>query len=372
MTNDDRAADRETFVAATPWAEAARTALKQDASTRRYWRLTRHDGTDASTAILMDAPPGSEPEGCPPDATPAAREAIGYNAAARLAGGRMAPFVDIARGLSDAGLSAPRIFAVDADHGFALIEDLGDDLFARLLEGDSPQTDEMTLYEAAVDVLIDLARRKIGPHHPAATENDGAIAPPPAYDETAMLAETQLLTQWYLPHRLDGPIEADFAETMRAAWQGLIQTLPTPSTLVLRDYHAENLLWLPGRRGIARTGLIDFQDGLWGHAGYDLVSLLEDARRDVTPQIIPRLINRYMVGLGLDEAERDAFAGHYAILGAQRNAKILGIFARLANRDGKTRYLDLLPRVEAHFTRNLSHPHLHTIRTLMTPFLPNP
>ncbi|MEO0320063.1 MAG: aminoglycoside phosphotransferase, partial [Pseudomonadota bacterium] len=136
MTNDDRAADRETFVAATPWAEAARTALKQDASTRRYWRLTRHDGTDASTAILMDAPPGSEPEGCPPDATPAAREAIGYNAAARLAGGRMAPFVDIARGLSDAGLSAPRIFAVDADRGFALIEDLGDDLFARLLEGD--------------------------------------------------------------------------------------------------------------------------------------------------------------------------------------------------------------------------------------------
>ncbi|MEO1150603.1 MAG: phosphotransferase [Pseudomonadota bacterium] len=375
MTNDDRAGDRDAFLATTPWADAARTALQHDASTRRYWRLTRTptDGNGKSngppgSALLMDAPPSLETQSCPPTASPAMREAMGYNACARLAGGRMAPFVEIARCLTDAGLSAPQILAHDEEKGFALIEDLGDDLFARLLDQDRPQADELTLYEAAVDVLINLARRRIRPGDEESYKSD---TPLQTYDETAMLAETQLLTDWYVPHCTATSLAPDATQALREAWRTLIQSLPEPGTMVLRDYHAENLLWLAAREGLARTGVIDFQDGLWGHHGYDLVSLLEDARRDVNPAIVPILINRYMAGLGFSDTERAAFAGHYAILGAQRNAKILGIFARLANRDGKTRYLDLLPRVEGHFRRNLIHPLLTPIRTLIAPYLPH-
>ncbi len=145
----------------------------------------------------------------------------------------------------------------------------------------------------------------------------------------------------------------------RAAWAPVLAKLPAPSIMALRDYHAENLLWLPARDGFKRAGIIDFQDGLVGNPAYDLVSLLEDARRDVAPELADAMIRRYALGAAklIDFNETD-FRRDYAILGAQRNAKILGIFARLINRDGKPRYADFFPRVEGHFRRDLAHPDL--------------
>jgi len=292
---------------------ARRTVLAGDASARRYERLTG----GPRPAILMD---------CPPE--------IGTER-----------FLSIAGWLHRAGLSAPEILATDAGAGLVLLEDLGDDLFSRVLRQGGG---EACLYGAAVDLLVHLQR----------------LAPPhdlPVYDDAKLLAETQLLTEWYAPG-------AD-AERYRAIWRKLLPTVRVGAPcLVYVDYHADNLLWLPEREGHGRVGLLDFQDARLGPPAYDLVSLLEDARRDVSAALAEAMIGRYLAAR--PDLEPDAFRAAYAVLGAQRNAKILGLFTRLAQRDGKHAYLALLPRVRAHLERDLRHPALAPLRAWAAEHLP--
>lgn len=336
------------------WAEAIAAPLAGDASTRSYQRLT----LKGAPAVLMIAPPGAETPACPRDADEAARRALGYNAMARLAGPNMNAFVALSDALRAAGLSAPEVFAADPEAGFALLEDLGDDLYARVVG----RVGEEMLYKAAIDALAAL---------------HGSQAQRPANDAYAMLdydglaleAEALLLVEWYWPLKKGAPADSGLCTEYVGLWRKALTELSAPHTFVLRDFHAENLLWLPQRAGIRKVGVIDFQDALFGNAAYDLVSLLEDARRDVDPEFAATMIDYYksFAGPPLDAADFDR---DYAVLAAQRNAKILGIFARLAKRDHKPRYLELLPRVEAHFRRDLARPAMAEMRSFFKRRLP--
>jgi aminoglycoside/choline kinase family phosphotransferase len=297
--------ETQAFLDKHGFGQARRTALAGDASARRYERLTG----GPTPAILMHSPPQ-----------------IGVE-----------PFLAVASWLHSCAMSAPTIIAADATSGRVLLEDLGDDLFSRVL---AQGGDETRLYAAAVDLLLELQRRP----------------PPgdlPAYDDAKLQAEALLLTEWYAPETA--------ADGYRAVWQALLPAVRVgASCLVYVDYHADNLVWLPNRSGHRRVGLLDFQDARLGPPAYDLVSLLEDARRDVPPALAEAMIARYLTAR--PDLEPQAFRAAYAVLGAQRNAKILGLFTRLARRDGKTAYLDLLPRVRAHLQRDLAHPVLAPLR----------
>lgn len=352
-----RRQDRAAFLAAAGWEDSRTLATIGDASTRSYERLA----LSGRTALLMDAPPDAEAAACPAGADAATRRRLGYNALTRLAGPNLNAFLDIAALLRGAGLSAPEVYAADAAKGFALIEDFGDGVYARAIPAGA---DEGELYAAAIDALAAL--------HAAAP------APPasPPYtmlscDRLALEAEIGLLTEWYWPLKTGKPALTSVEAAYFAAWNGALAVLTPPRTIMLRDYHAENLLWLPDREGPRRVGLIDFQDGLVGWAAYDLASLLEDARRDVPPALAEAMIDRYASARGGGDFDESAFRRDYAILAAQRNAKILGIFARLVKRDGKPRYLDFLPRVEAHFRRDLARPELAPVRGFFQRHLPD-
>jgi len=350
------------FLIESGWGNASAEPLGGDASTRRYVRLRMGD----RSALLMDAPPKAESASCPPEADDATRTALGYNAIARLAGGDSRRYGAFAQTLIARGLAAPDILAADYDQGLLVIEDLGDDLFARAIErGVRPQP----LYEAAVDVLLAL-------HEVQAPETLGVSTmrvPFLAYDRLAYKAEVDLLVEWLYPlvvgRKLSADLRAEWDELWDEALAGLHQTTPV---IVLRDYHAENLFWLPSRSVLHRVGLIDFQDGLKGSPAYDLVSLLEDARRDVEPDLAGAMIERYAVrGSARDRLfDEAAFRADYALLGAQRNAKILGIFARLWTRDRKPGYLRLLPRVWGYFERDLEAPDLAALKAWVDRHIP--
>lgn len=349
---------RADFLAAAGWRDSRTLATIGDASTRSYERLERA----GRTALLMNAPPDSEAAACAPDADAATRRRLGYNALARLAGPNLNAFIDVAATLRRAGLSAPEVYAADAAKGFALIEDFGDGVYARAIPAGA---DEETLYAAAVDTLLAL-------HAAAPTPPASPLYAMLSCDRLALETEIGLLTEWWWPLKTGKPALTSVEAAYFSAWAGALDALSAPDTIVLRDYHAENLLWLPAREGPRRVGLIDFQDAVVGHAAYDLASLLEDARRDVAQDFASAMIERYIMGArrrgGFDEG---AFRRDYAILAAQRNAKILGIFARLVKRDGKPRYLDFLPRVEAHFRRDLARPELATVRGFFQRHLPD-
>lgn len=298
------AADRHNamadFLAAHGWADTRPVMLAGDASFRRYYRLI----DAARRVVLMDAPPPFEDVG---------------------------PYVAVAEMLRALGLSAPQIYAEDREQGFLLIEDFGDDLYTRLL---SAGADEAALYSLAIDALIALHR---------AIAEAGPPALPP-YDEARLLAEAALLVDWYAPSVLGTRLSPAARDDYLARWTGVLPhaTLSSP-TLVLRDYHVDNLMLLPGRPGVRACGLLDFQDAVCGPPSYDLASLLEDARRDVPSALRAAMTERYLAAFpGLD---RSAFARSAAILAAQRNCKIIGIFTRLWQRDGKPAYLAHIPRV---------------------------
>lgn len=346
MTTSDRAAALDAFLGAAGWGGARRLSLAGDASTRRYVRLVE----DGRSAMLMDAPAGAEAPACPPDATPQQRREMGYNAMARLAGPNLAAFAGLADALCERGFSAPNVLARDLDEGFLLLEDLGDDLIARLVPG---KQHEGTLYTRAVDVLAAIHRSSF----PSVLETEGRRWPLQAYDATALMAEADLFPEWYLERHAGIELDSAAREEWTGLWTQAFARLETcPPGLVLRDYHAENLIHLPDREGEAGIGLLDFQDALIGHPAYDLVSLLEDARRNVDRKLAVPLKARFVEQAGIRDAA--GFDAAYAVLGAQRNAKILGIFVRLAVRDGKQRYLDMLPRVARHFVHDLQHPAL--------------
>ncbi|MDB5740779.1 MAG: hypothetical protein JWP16_1819 [Alphaproteobacteria bacterium] len=347
----DRAAAMRDFLDRSGWGEAEVTPLPGDASTRRYARLA----LAGRKAMLMDQPQGAETPTAPPGAGEDARRALGYNAVARLAGADTARFASAADWLRGHGLAAPDIHAADHAQGFVILEDLGDALFADVLADGG---DEKALYEAAVEVLATIH----------AQDAPGSLSPDKPlfdYDSTALVAETDLLTEWFLPLALGRPAtDAEVAEH-RVLWRAALATIGAARRVfVHRDYHAQNLLWLPDRDGVARVGLIDFQDAVAGSAAYDLISLTEDARRDVSPEIAEAATVHYLAamraqGTPVDEA---AFRREMAVMAAQRNAKIVGIFARLYRRDGKARYLGLLPRVWGYLERDLAHPALSELR----------
>ncbi len=296
---------------------AARVPLAGDASFRRYERL---EG-GPRPAVLMDAPPTQND---------------------------VRPFLRVGQYLRARGLSAPEVIAADVAAGLVLLEDLGDRSFNRALAGGA---DERVLYGAAVDLLVELQRQP-------------APADLPAYDQAKLLAEAALLVGWYAPE-----LGQSAADEYRDLWTELLpRARAGPDTFVYVDYHADNLFWLPERTGIARVGLLDFQDARVGPPAYDPVSLLEDARRDLAPGLAEAMIARYL--RRRPELDPEAFRAAYAVLGAQRNAKILGLFSRLARRDGKRGYLPLQSRVRAHLMRDLAHPALAPLARWFERWLP--
>lgn len=334
------------FLRASGWGEAACAPLAGDASTRRYFRIARQNG---ERAVLMDAPPGAEAAACPPEAGDSERRALGYNAVARLAGPNVAAFAALSEHLLSLGLSAPRVLAADIAHGLLLLEDLGDAIYTRAIAEGGPETE---MYEAAIAAL---ARLHAAPA-PRALPGHRLLD----YDRVAALAEAGLFLDWYMEKRAGVRVSDEARADWDAAWTAALDAArPRRPVLVLRDFHADNLLWLPEREGAARAGLIDFQDALAGHPAYDFVSLTEDARRDVAPALAARLKDLYLDLTGADRADFDLGC---AVWAGQRNAKILGIFVRLSERDGKRRYLDYLPRVERLFVNDLSHPALEGVR----------
>ena len=297
------------FLQRAGWGDAEILPLAGDASFRRYFRVI----APARRAVLMDAPPPHEDP---------------------------RPFLAVAEHLIALGFAAPRTLAADLDHGLVLLEDFGDARMREVIDA-APEA-EGRIYADAVDLLARLHR------HPAAADL-------PPYDEAQYLREACLLTEWYAPALGLDVDEAAYCDAWREA---LAPLLHDRSVTVLRDYHAENIMLIEGREGIEGLGLLDFQDALAGHAAYDLVSLLQDARRDVPEAVETEMLARYVAATRPDAGFEDA----YWLLGAQRNAKIVGIFTRLWKRDGKPRYLDYLPRVWAYLERDLAQPALAPVR----------
>ena len=305
--------------------------------------------------MLMDQPPGAETPPCPPDAGEEQRRALGYNAVARLAGADCARFIAVDEYLRARGLSAPEIFAADPDQGFILMEDFGDRLYGTAISGGS---DEAELYRGAVDAL---ARLHVEPA-PALLTADKPLY---AYDDVALLAEIDLLPQWFFPVGLGRAADPEEVAEHRALWHELLRpALAAPPTMCCATIIRRTCCGLPRRSEAARVGIIDFQDAVAGTRSYDLISLIQDARRDVAPELAEAMTRHYLAamrrhGVALDEA---AHRAEMAIIAAQRNAKIVGIFARLFKRDNKPRYLGHLPRVWGYLNRDLSHPALAPLK----------
>ncbi|HEY2032837.1 MAG TPA: phosphotransferase [Rhizomicrobium sp.] len=340
----DRIEAMHAFLKSVGWGGATVTPLPGDASTRRYFRVAM----GGRKAMVMDQPQHAEAPSAPANATPEERHALGYNAVARLAGADVGRFVATANFLRMQGLSAPDIYAADTAQGFALIEDLGDALYAEvLIDG----ADAHQLYGAAIDALAKLHTRSA----PSAL----ADKPLHPFDEPAQIAETDLMTEWFMPLALGRAATDDEVHEHRALWKAVLEsTRVHPPVFVHRDYHAQNLLWLPEREGHARVGMIDFQDAVAGTTSYDFISLIEDARRDVDPVLAEAMTTRYLAAMKMQGTPLDAekFRAEAAIMATQRNAKIAGIFARLYKRDNKPRYLDYLPRVWGYLNKDLEHP----------------
>lgn len=306
-------AESSGFLAACGWGNARVSPLAGDASFRRYFRVA--DG--ARRAVLMDAPPEHED---------------------------VRPFAAMSGWLLDAGFAAPEIFARDDHRGFLLIEDFGDRLLGPELA--AGRADEAESYTAAIELLAELHR----------IQPPAFLAP---YDRAHLLREAGLFPQWYAQAAGLAADEAGFL----AAWDQVLapvlaETRAHP-VVTLRDYHVENLLLLD-RPGVKALGLLDFQDALAGHPAYDLVSLLQDARRDVSPALEQAMFHHFATRA---QADVEKLRAAYEVLGAQRNVKILGIFVRLRDRDGRQGYVERLPRVWGYLERNFAHPALQPVKT---------
>ena len=358
--SSDRETLRKAFLDTHGLGAARREPLSGDASTRAYERLYPATG---GSLIFMDQPPSAETAPCPPDATPAERAALGYNALARLAAGRVDAFVAVAAWLSAQGLSAPQVIAHDAGAGLAVLEDLGDGLYAQLIAAGQ---DEAPLYDAAIDALAHL--HAIRP--PAVLTADSGVAwPLLSYDETALKTAGDLLPDW-LP-MLRSEVEMDTAA--RADWEAIWAPIRArgaaeASVFCHRDYHAENLIWLPDRAGPARVGMLDFQDAVLAHPAWDLSMLLHDARRDVSPaREALALASYFRLRPDLD---RGAFMADYHALGALNISRILGVFSRLVVRDGKPRYAAFMPRLWGYLDLCLADPALADLKAWFDAHVP--
>lgn len=322
--------DRETllseFLHRNNWGDAKRWTLAGDASFRRYDRLENA----TSTAVLMDAPPPQED---------------------------VRPFVHIARHLYDHGFSTPQIMAEDAKNGFLLLEDLGDNTYTKLLaQGHS----ERELYVLATDTLITLHKLP---------ENDAVPKETAQYQTRRLLEEVGRLHEWYFPLVGATPLADSEIEKFNSVWRSLLPLAwKAPSSLILFDYHVDNLLLLPDRPGIKACGLLDFQDAVAGPVTYDLMSLLEDARRDVNADLIHDMKQRYLAAFST--LNSDDFDLSWAIMAAQRHVRVIGTFARLKMRDGKPQYLKHMPRLWRYMDQCLAHPALSELNNWFNQNIP--
>ena len=313
------------FLARAGWGAARRGLLAGDASFRKYHRID----LDGRRAVLMDAPPPME---------------------------NVRPFLTIARHLLRLGLSAPKILAEDVEQGFLLLEDLGDDTYARKLANGA---DEAGLYALAVDLLIDLHQRF----------DVTQAADVPRFDQARALREVNLLLDWYWPAVMGAPASDGLRASYAAAWQACWPALwSAPDTIALFDFHIDNLMIVSGRSGVAACGLLDFQDAVLAPVAFDLLSLLEDVRRDVPPALVAAMRARYLAAF--PALDRAAFDRSYYAIGAQRNTRIVGVFTRLLKRDGKPRYLQFMPRVWKLLEGDLAHPAMAPVRAWFDKHIP--
>jgi N-acetylmuramate 1-kinase len=303
--------------------------ISGDASHRRYQRIFHGN----SRFMLMD---------CPPD-----KEAI-------------EPYIAVANMLRERGFSAPEIIQSNIPEGLMLLEDFDNTLFSKFFHEAAIENSELVqrqLYQESVNILIALAQQGLEPPF-----NDDL----PHYDEALLEREVMLFADWFLPEIFQGAQLKQAQHSWKLLWQFLISSADlTPQVLVHRDYHVDNLCWLADREGLKRVGLLDFQDAVRGRLAYDLVSLLEDARRDVPSTLQAQMKNNFIKALNLNEAK---FAAEYAFYGAQRNAKILGIFVRLYRRDGKPKYLAMIERVWNYFLNDIQHSGLHDLQEWVNQF----
>jgi N-acetylmuramate 1-kinase len=345
--SSEREAVKAEFLQRQGFGAAKRTPLAGDASTRAYERLTLPSG---ASLIFMDQPPAAESAVCPPQATPAERLALGYNAASRLAAGSVAAFVATADFLRERGLSAPEVLAYDVEAGLAVLEDLGDDLFATLIASGQA---ERPLYEAAVDVQATLQASP----PPQVLRAGGAAWPLLTYDALALKVGTDTFLEWWPKFAGLAAFSTDAVAEWDALWAPVWERGEAGAAVFChRDYHAQNLLWLGERRGPARVGLLDFQDALRAHPAWDLTHLLQDARRDVSPELEAAMLDRFLAAR--PELEREAFLADYRALAASNAARILGrVFARQALL-GRRQYEAYMPRTWRYLERNLEDPAL--------------
>ncbi|MEQ9445686.1 MAG: phosphotransferase [Rhodospirillaceae bacterium] len=324
----DRTQAADDFLATNGWAGATRKPLAGDASFRRYERIIKHGEADT---VLMDAPPPQED---------------------------VRPFVAIGQHLVKLGFSAPDILAEDTQQGFLLLEDLGDNTYTRLLTNDH---DETELYKLATDVLIHLNRFAVSEVTPP------GVTP---YGKTRLLEEVDRLNTWYLPLVNAPELSTEVRQTYMDIWTDLLpQAWRAPESLILFDYHVDNLLLLPNRPGVKACGLLDFQDAVIGPVTYDLMSLLEDARRDIDPGLVADMKSRYCAAF--PEITQDDFETSWAVMAAQRHVRVIGTFARLKLRDGKPHYLEHMPRLWRYIDRCLQHPVLAPLKQWLDTHVPS-
>jgi N-acetylmuramate 1-kinase len=343
------------FVSRTDFASAQRSFFEGDASSRRYEMLTHANG---ETALLMDMP--RRPDG------PPVKDGKPYSQIAHLAES-ISAVVAVNTHLVSQGYSAPRVLESDLVAGFGIIEPLGSNVYGHMMREGLDMREPM---EEAVNALADMAG-KDWPRHPEAAP--GECHTVHDYDTQAQLIEVDLLPAWYIPHVTGAEAAQEQRQQFACIWEKLLPLAQTGKLQwVLRDFHSPNLIWIPGRKGLARVGIIDTQDAVMGHPAYDLVSMGQDARIDIPPEMETHLMEHYCKKRaqhgGFDAGD---FKTAYAVLGAQRATKILGIFARLNKRDGKPAYLRHMPRVKRHLARNLQHPALAELRDWYGQHLPD-
>jgi aminoglycoside/choline kinase family phosphotransferase len=349
--SSDREAEKAAFLAAHGFGDARRERLAGDASTRLYERLHRASGP---SLIFMDQPPNAETAPCPPEATPDQRRALGYNACARLAAGRVEAFVASAAYLHGRGLSAPEVIAADAPAGLAVLEDLGDALYARLI---GAGLDEAPLYDGAIDALVHLHAEQPPPR----LTGPGADWPLLVYDDLALQTGGLMFLEWWPKYARQPPFSAEASAEWEALWAPIrARGVAGAEVFCHRDYHAENLVWLQERPGIRKVGMLDFQDALRAHPAWDLSMLLHDGRRDVSPERETASLDRYLAARpGVD---REQFLADYRGLGALNSARILFIFARQVAAFERPRYAAFMPRMWRYLDRCLESPDLKPLK----------